>query len=144
MQHCRILLANGHPVLLGVIGRFLSEVPGIQVVARAGTGSQAMSMVDLHRPDLLLMNLVLPDMSGLEVTRRLAAVPWTPRIVVMSLHDEPEYRRAVQAAGADGLVLQQDLGTKLLPLIRSLMKTPSRRARAGLEGSLLRALPLDP
>ena len=144
MQHCRILLANGHPVLLGVIGRFLSEVPGIQVVARAGTGSQAMSMVDLHRPDLLLMNLVLPDMSGLEVTRRLAAVPWTPRIVVMSLHDEPEYRRAVQAAGADGFVLKQDLGTKLLPLIRSLMKTPSRRARGGQEGFLARAVPIDP
>ena len=144
MQHCRILLANGHPVLLGVIGRFLSEVPGIQVVARAGTGSQAMSLVELHRPDLLLMNLVLPDVSGLEVTRRLAAVPWTPRIVVMSLHDEPEYRRAVQAAGADGLVLQQDLGTKLLPLIRSLMKTPSRRARAGQEGFLTRAVPIDP
>ena len=128
MQHCRILLADGHPLLLGVIGRFLSEVPGMQVVARTRTGSQVMSLVALHRPDLLLMNLVLPDVSGLEVTRRLTAAPWTPRIVLMSLHDEPEYRRAVQAAGAHGFVPKQDLGTKLLPLIRSLMnKTSSTR-----------------
>ena len=128
MQHWRILLADGHPMLLGVIGRFLSEVPGIHVVARALTGSAAMSLVELHRPDLLLMNLVLPDVSGLEVTRCLTAAPWTPRIVLMSLHDEPEYRQAVQAAGADGFVPKQDLGTKLLPLIRSLMnKTSSTR-----------------
>jgi DNA-binding NarL/FixJ family response regulator len=122
MQHCRILLADGHPLLLGVLDRFLSEVPGVHVVARALNGSQAMSLVDLHRPDLLLMNLVLPDVSGLEVTRRLTAAPWTPRIVLMSLHDEPEYRWAVQAAGAHGFILKQDLGTKLLPLIRLLME----------------------
>jgi DNA-binding NarL/FixJ family response regulator len=123
MQHCRILLADGHALLLGVLGRFLSEVPGIQVVARARTGSQAMSLVHRHRPDLLLMNLDLPDVSGLEVTRRLAAAPWAPRIVLMCLHDEPEYRRAVADAGADGFILKQELGTTLLPLIRSLLET---------------------
>jgi DNA-binding NarL/FixJ family response regulator len=129
MHLCRVLLADDHPLLLGVIGRFLAEAPGIQVVARVRTGMQALSLVEFHRPDLLLMNLVLPDVSGLEVTRRLVAAPWTPRIVLMSLHDEPEYRRAVEAAGADGFVVKQDLGTELLPLIRSLMEKPARRVR---------------
>jgi DNA-binding NarL/FixJ family response regulator len=110
-------------------------------VARARSGSQAIALVGLHRPDLVLMNLVLPDVSGLEVTRRLAAAPWAPRIVLMSLDDEPEYRRAVRAAGADGLVLKQDVGTELLPLIRSLMDPTNPPRRRGSGGASRAAAP---
>jgi DNA-binding NarL/FixJ family response regulator len=122
MQRCRILLADGHVLFRGVLDRFLGESRGIDIISHASTGLEAISMAHLHRPDLVIVDLVMPEVSGLEVTCRLAAEPWAPRIILMSFYDGPEYYWAAEAAGADGFVLKQDLGTKLLPLIRSLME----------------------
>jgi DNA-binding NarL/FixJ family response regulator len=122
MQRCRILLVDSHALLLDVLDRLLREVPEIDVVARTRDGLEAMALVMLHRPDLVVMNLAMSGLTGLELTRRVAAEPWAPRVVLMSFHDEPEYRRAAESAGADGFVLKQELGTKLIPLILSLMK----------------------
>ncbi len=102
--------------------RFLAETPEIDIVGRARDGLEAMAMAILHRPDLVVMNLAMSGLTGLELTRRVAAKPWAPRVVLMSFHDEPEYRRAAESAGAAGFVLKQELGTKLVPLILSLMK----------------------
>jgi DNA-binding NarL/FixJ family response regulator len=120
MQRCRILLVDDNPLLLRVIARFLAEFPELEVVACSTSSAEGMAMAVIHRPDLLVMNLIMPEISGLEVTRRLAAEPWAPRTILMTLHDESEYRRAAEAAGADGFVTIQDLATKLLPLIRVL------------------------
>ena len=122
MKRCRVLLVDGHSLLLDVLARFLAEIPEIDVVARARDGLEAMALAILHRPDLVVMNLAMSGLTGLELTRRVAAEPWAPRVVLMSFHDEPEYRRAAESAGADGFVLKQELGTKLVPLICSLMK----------------------
>ena len=122
MQRCRILLVDDHPLLLEVLNRFLAEVSGIEIVARASDGLEAMSLAVVHRPDLVVTNLALPGLGGLELTRCLAAQPRAPRIVLMSFHDESEYRHAADAAGADGFILKQELGTKLVPMIQSLME----------------------
>ena len=121
MQPCRILLVDDHPLLLDILNRFLAEVSGIEIVARARDGREAMSLAVRHRPDLVVTNLVLPGLGGLELTRLLASEPRAPRIVLMSFHEEPEYRKAADSAGVDGFVLKQDLGTKLVPLIHLLM-----------------------
>jgi DNA-binding NarL/FixJ family response regulator len=122
MQTCRILLVDAHPLLLDILNRFLGEISEIEIVARARDGLEAMSLAILHQPDLVVTNLALPGLGGRELTRRLAAEPRAPRIVLMSFHDETAYREAADAAGADGFVLKKDLGTKLIPLIQSLMK----------------------
>ncbi len=121
MQTCRILLVDDHPLLLRILNRLLAEISEIEIVAQARDGLEAMSLAVLHQPDLVVTNLALPGLGGLELTRRLAAEARAPRIVLMSFHDEPEYREAADAVGADGFVLKQDLGTKLVPLIHSLM-----------------------
>jgi two-component system nitrate/nitrite response regulator NarL len=120
-QRWRVLLVDDHPLLLDVLNRFLTEVSGIEIVARASDGLEAISLAILHQPDLVLTNLVLPSLGGLELTRYLAAQPRAPRVVLMSFHDESEYRQAAAAAGAAGFILQQELGTKLVPMIESLM-----------------------
>ncbi len=122
MRPCRILLVDEHHLLLEVLNRFLAEVPGIEVVACASDGLEAMSLAVAHQPDLVVTNLALPGLGGLELTRSLAAGPRAPRIVLMSFHDESEYRLAADAAGADGFILKQELGTKLVPMIQSFME----------------------
>jgi DNA-binding NarL/FixJ family response regulator len=122
MKRCRILLADDHLPLLSVLDQFLAEVPEIEVIAHAQEGLEAMALAILHRPDVIVMNLAMSGLTGLELTRRMAAEPWAPRVVLMSFHDELEYRRAAESAGAAGFILKQDLGTKLVPLILSLMK----------------------
>src|SRR5262249_28419094 len=97
MQRCRILLVDANPLLLRVIARFLAEFPELEVVACSTSSVEGMAMAVIQRPDLLVMNLIMPEISGLEVTRRLAAEPWAPRTILMTLHDESEYRRAAEA-----------------------------------------------
>jgi DNA-binding NarL/FixJ family response regulator len=120
-SRCRILLVDDHPLILDVLNRFLSEVSGIEIVARASDGLEAISLATLHQPDLVVTALALPGLGGLELTRYLAAQPRAPRIALMSFHDESEYRRAADEAGADGFIVKQELGTKLVPMIRSLI-----------------------
>jgi len=117
----RILLVDDHPLLLNVLDQFLADARELEVVARAGDGLKAMALAVLHRPDLVVVNLALKGLGGLELTRRLVDQPWAPRVVLMSFHDDHEYRRAAQAAGAHGFVPKQELGTKLVPLIHSLL-----------------------
>ncbi len=121
MKRCRVLLVDSHSLLLDILARYLAEFPEIDIVARTRDGLEAMTLAILFRPDLVVMNLAMSGLNGLELTRRVAAEPWTPRVILTSFHDETEYRRAAEAAGADGFVLKQDLGTKLVPLILSLM-----------------------
>jgi two-component system nitrate/nitrite response regulator NarL len=122
MKPCRVLLADNHAMLLDALSRFLAEIPEIDIVGRTRDGFEALALAILHRPDLVVMSLAMSGLTGLELARRVAAEPRAPRVVLMSFHDEPEYRRAAETAGADGFVLKQELGTKLVPLIRSLMK----------------------
>ena len=122
MRSCRILLVDDHSLLLGIVNQLLAEISDIEIVALTREGLEAMSLAVRHQPDLVVTNLAVPRLDGLELTRRLAAEPRGSRIVLMSSRDEPEYRVATDAAGADGFVLEADLGTKLVPLIQSLME----------------------
>jgi DNA-binding NarL/FixJ family response regulator len=77
-------------------------------------------LVDQLNPDLVLMDIGIPGMHGLEATRQLCTRPRSPRIIIMSLHELPEFREATRAAGADGFVNKSDLVNQLHPLIRFL------------------------
>src|SRR5207244_5806865 len=99
---------------------FLAGEPEVEVVGRASSGRGALEQVPLLKPDLVLMDLTMPGMNGLEATRRLKARPDGPRVILLTLHDNPEYRAAAAAVQADGFVSKSDLGLHLLPLIHNL------------------------
>lgn len=71
-------------------------------------------------PNLVLMDLAMPRMNGLEATRHIKAQPSAPYVVILTLNDSSEYRLASEAVGADGFVTKSEIGTTLLPLIDSL------------------------
>jgi two-component system invasion response regulator UvrY len=117
---CRILLVDDNAQFLESITHFLEGEPDIEIAGRALSARAALAQVVSLRPDLVLMDMAMRGMSGLEATRRIKEKLDPPRVVIMTLHDDPEYRAAAAEVQADGFVAKAELGTQLLPLIQEL------------------------
>jgi CheY-like chemotaxis protein len=117
----RLLLVDDSQLFLGTLRRLLDTLSSIVVVGLAASGQEALELVDRLKPDVMLMDLAMPEMDGLEVTRRLAARAERPTIIMMSVHDLPTYRKATRKAGADAFVTKSDLVSQLEPLMRHLL-----------------------
>lgn len=117
----RILLVDNSPVFLRAIELILTPHAEVQLIGFANSGREALDRVGELQPDLVLLDLVMPAMDGLEVMRRLAGQPRRPRIIITTAHDDEEYRRAALRSGADGFLCKSELKDELLSLIRSLL-----------------------
>ena len=82
--------------------------------------NHALEKVPLLKPDLVLMDLSMPEMNGLDATRAIKAHADGPRVIILTLHDNPEYRAAAADVRADGFVTKTELDLQLLPLIHEL------------------------
>jgi two-component system nitrate/nitrite response regulator NarL len=120
-------LADDNAQFLEAVDRFLTT-QSIEVVGKARTGREVLSRVEALAPDLVLLDLEIPDLDGLTVLRLLRSRPGSPRIIVVTLHDQEEYRAAAAQAGADGFVGKRDLTTALVPLIHQTFD-PRKSAR---------------
>jgi len=116
----RILLVDDSVEFLDVAARILSADSIVEIVGRAQSGYEALRRVNELRPDLVLMDLAMPGMNGLEATRLIKEDPLGPKVVILTLHDNREYRTVAEALGADGFVSKSELGTQLQPLIQKL------------------------
>jgi len=117
----KVLLVDDSEPFLSAMAQLLSEWPGVQTIGRARYGGEALHMIEALQPDVVLMDVSMPDMSGFDVLRRLRANPQRPRVIMVSLHDAPEYRRAAEILGAFGYVVKSTLATKLPPLLGALV-----------------------
>lgn len=90
------------------------------VVGRALSPDAAMDMIAKLRPDVVLMDIAMPGISGLELTRRIKAGADAPCVVLLTVHDEPEYRDAARDAGADGFVVKDRWSTELPTVLKNL------------------------
>ena len=125
MPPLRVLLVDDSPEFLESAAYFLSLHPLVEVIGRALSGPDALEMASQLRPDLVLMDWAMPEMTGLEAARRLKARPGAPHVVILTLHDNPQYRAAAQAAGTDGFISKADFGAQLPPLIHELFAEPA-------------------
>ena len=116
----RVLLVDDSPEFLDSAAHFLNTDPRIEIVGRAFSGRGALEKVPVLKPDLVLMDLSMPEMNGLDATRELKSDPQAPRVIILTLHDNPEYRAAATAVHADGFISKTELDLQLLPLIRQL------------------------
>ncbi|MDG3005721.1 response regulator [Paludisphaera mucosa] len=120
----RAVVVDDHPKLLEIVKRLLATIPGVEVVGEAVSGREAVEAVDRLRPDLVLMDMTMPDMDGLEATRRIVARPNAPAVVIMTVHDMPRYRDAALAAGARVFLSKSLLADQLRRVIADLSPGP--------------------
>jgi DNA-binding NarL/FixJ family response regulator len=131
MPKIRLLLVDDNPEFLEAATRFVATAPQISVVGQALSGRDAVLQVSTLCPDLVLMDYVMPDMNGIEATREMKAQDEVPQVVILTLHDLPEYRAEAEAAGADGFLAKADFGRDLLPLIASLFAGSKQKRASG-------------
>ena len=118
----RILIVDDHGVIREGIACLLERVPSVQVVGAADSGKEAIKAALLHKPDIILMDLVLPDFGGVDATQRILAVLPTVRIIILSMCRTPEHVYRAMRAGASGYVLKQSAAAELLAAITGTMK----------------------
>ncbi len=118
MAPTRIVLADDNQSFRGTLKAILSLQPDIEIVGEAATGREAMRQVSALRPDVLVLDIRLPDYDGLEVLRRLRQTDDQTRVVILSLWDNAEYRRTAKERGASAYVVKGVAFTQLLPVIR--------------------------
>lgn len=116
----RVIIVDDHPPFLAAVAAMLAMVPEVQVVGRAVGGREALALASDVKPDLVLVDYSMPDMTGAAVAKSLKAGPVAPKVVVMSFHNEPEYRDMALQAGADAFLPKTELHKELVPLLRRL------------------------
>lgn len=98
----RVLLVDDHELVRIGIRRLLSDVPGIQVLGEAGTGEEAIDLVSKLKPNVILMDVNMPGMGGLEATKRIKRLEPDSKILVVTVYGDEPYPSLVLQAGADG------------------------------------------
>ena len=118
----KILLADDNLTFLTSVKNVLGMLSQAQVIAEAHDGVQALEMATLLQPDLVLLDIVMPGMTGLDAARVMQNWPKPPKIVFLSLHDNIFYRAAARDLGAVALVGKSNFMLELLPVIAGLAR----------------------
>ena len=84
-------------------------------------GEEAIALVRAHKPDIVLMDIGLPEMSGIEATRHIKTEVPKTKVVVMTIHEAPHYQADADAVGASGFLLKKEIPSKLVPLLAELL-----------------------
>lgn len=113
-----ILLVDDHKVLRDGLRALLESEPDLKVVADVGSGSDGIAAARSWQPDVIVMDLGLPDMSGLEAIRIIRQENSTSRIIVLSMHSRREFVMPAIEAGCDGYIPKSSTHTSLLQAIR--------------------------
>jgi DNA-binding NarL/FixJ family response regulator len=106
MRPIKVLLADNHTLVRAGIRVLLEQIPGVTVVAEASDGREAIKLVGTEHPDVVLMDITMPVMNGLEATTRIVKEFPGTRVVMLSVHTDEEYVLQALRAGATGYLLK--------------------------------------
>jgi two-component system, NarL family, response regulator NreC len=119
MKRIRVLLADDHAILRAGLRMLLDAQPDMAVVAEAADGEEAIRRAGDSRPDVAVVDLTMPGLSGVETLERLRREVPATRLLVLTMHDDPAYARLALAAGASGHVIKDAESAELLAGIRA-------------------------
>jgi len=129
MELTRVLVADDNVRYSSALSRFVASRTDMEVVGLASDGGEAVSMADALRPDVVVMDLNMPRVDGIEATRLLKESPAPPRVIVLTAHHTPENRRLAQSAGADAFLSKSEIDRGLVDVIEHLMQREDLRPR---------------
>jgi DNA-binding NarL/FixJ family response regulator len=121
----RVLLADDHAVVRAGFRQFMESAGDIVVVAEADDGEQAVQAIQEHKPDVAVIDIQMPQMSGIEVTRWVRANARTTGVLILSAYDDDPYIMAVLQAGANGYVLKTADAADIIRAVRAVFEGKS-------------------
>jgi DNA-binding NarL/FixJ family response regulator len=116
MDRPRVLLADDHQAVLDRVSHQLAGE--FEIVATVLDGQEAFDIALVLKPDAMVLDISMPGMSGLEVAKRLSDLPNPPRIVFLTVHEDPDFITAAAGVGGSGYVLKCNLCTQLVAALR--------------------------
>lgn len=119
MNPVRVALVDDHPVVLAGIRALLQGVPEVELVGEASTGATGLKAICESVPDIAVIDLSLPDISGMELARQLGRQCPEVKIIALTVHEDRAYINPVLEAGAKGYLLKRSAGEELLRAIRA-------------------------
>jgi DNA-binding NarL/FixJ family response regulator len=119
MKRIRILLADDHAVVRQGFKMILDAQPDMEIVGEAGNGREAVDLAEQLRPDVVVMDVAMPELNGIEATRRLASSVPHARVVALSMHKDSVYVREILRAGARGYLLKDSGAADLVAAIHA-------------------------
>ena len=117
-----VLLAEDHAVVREGLRNLLDAESDFEVISEAGTGRQAVEMAGKLRPDVIVMDIAMPELNGLEATRQLREVAPNTKVLILSAHSDSAYVEHVSELGASGYLVKQSSSRQLLDAIREVHK----------------------
>ena len=118
----RVLLCDDHAVLRAGLKALLAGERGVEVVGEASDGAEAVEQAISLRPDVALLDITMPGLDGLEAARRIHARAPGVKVLMLTMHDDPEYLYRALDAGASGYVLKRAAESDLMEAIRTVMR----------------------
>ena len=120
LKRARIILVDDHSELLALTVSLLASE--FEVLKTFATGTAMLDEVDALAPDIVVMDITMPGMNGIEAAARLSLADSNPRIVFLSVHEDEDYVHSALATGAQGYVVKRRLATDLVPALREALE----------------------
>ena len=117
----RILLVDDHPLVRRALRDILEREPDLQVIGEAGDGRQAIDMTEQHHPDIVIMDISMPNMNGVEATKQIKASNPLTSVLILTVHTDVETIFSILQAGASGYLVKSIFGPEVIHTIRAVM-----------------------
>jgi DNA-binding NarL/FixJ family response regulator len=118
----RILLADDHALVRHGFRMILAAQPDMEIAGEAGNGREAVELAQKLKPDVVVMDVTMPELNGIEATRRLIELSPRSRVLALSMHKDAVYVREILRAGARGYLLKDSADSDLLAAVRAVAK----------------------
>ena len=117
-----ILLVDDHAVVRQGFKMILAAQPDMEIVGEAGNGREALDLAGQLQPDVIVMDVAMPELNGIEATRRVADLSPRSRVLALSMHKDSVYVREILRAGARGYLLKDSISSDLLAAVRAIAR----------------------
>ncbi len=122
MNEIRVLLVDDHPIVRKGIHDLLDAAQGISVVGEANSGREALQMIKAGKPDIVILDIELPDLNGVEVVKNIVAGSTPLKVLVLSSYDDREYISQMLALGASGYLVKDEVTNIIVDAVRGIAR----------------------
>ena len=140
MADIRVLIADDHPIVCKGIRNLLDPAVGISVVGEASSGAQTLQMIEDLKPDVVLLDMELPDMNGVEVLKKILESDYTGKILGLSSYDDREYISQLLALGASGYLIKDEVPDTIVEAVRGVARGETGWVSRGVAAKLSQML----